>query len=139
LVGVSTFGIQGNTTLGSIAFRCDEQGSSALSITLHVFADATLAEPVPISASTQAGTFTCTTGSGPQPTPTRTPTPGSGALDGDVNCDGRVDSVDSALVLQYSAGFINSLPCPQNGDVNGDGQINAIDATLILQIVAGFI
>lgn len=55
----------------------------------------------------------------------------------DVNCDGRTDALDAALVLQYSAGLISSLPCPQNADANGDGRIDALDAAVILQLTAG--
>jgi hypothetical protein len=58
---------------------------------------------------------------------------------GDVNCDGRVNPVDAALVLQEDAGIIHSLPCPGNGDVNGDGLTDARDALLILQFDAGII
>jgi plastocyanin len=81
--------------------------------------------------------------SAPTPTPTATssPPPTPTPLDplGDVNCNGAVDSIDAALVLQLGAGLIDSLACQQNADVNGDGAINAIDAALILQFVAGLI
>lgn len=58
---------------------------------------------------------------------------------GDANCDGTIDSIDAALVLQYGAGLVQSLGCEGNADVNGDGVINAIDAALILQYTAGLI
>ena len=61
------------------------------------------------------------------------------SLPGDVNCDGTVNSIDAALVLQFSAGLLGVLPCPENGDVNGDGNINALDAALILQFAAGLL
>ncbi len=71
-------------------------------------------------------------------TPTRTPTPPAILL-GDANCDGRVDSIDAALILQYSAGLLRALNCQQGGDVNRDGHINSIDSALILQYIAGLL
>jgi hypothetical protein len=58
---------------------------------------------------------------------------------GDVNCDGHVNSVDSALILQASASLISSLPCAGNADVNNDGLADSRDALLILQYEAGLI
>ncbi len=69
--------------------------------------------------------------------PTNTPTPAG--LVGDVNCDGAVNAIDAALVLQLTAAIIPSLACLENADVNLDGQVNVIDAALILQLVAGLI
>ena len=58
---------------------------------------------------------------------------------GDVSCGDGVTSVDSLLLLQYSAGLVLSLACQDRADVNSDGAANAIDAQLILQFVAGLI
>ncbi|OGO50952.1 MAG: hypothetical protein A2148_02340 [Chloroflexi bacterium RBG_16_68_14] len=73
----------------------------------------------------------------PAPTPTRTPTPPP--IGGDVDCDRTVTSIDAALVLQYDARLLASLPCQDAAEVSGDGRINAIDAVLILQVVAGLL
>ena len=80
------------------------------------------------------------------PTPTQTPTPPTPSptatpegLVGDVNCRDGVNSVDSLLILQFVAGLLNQLSCPQNADTNESGDIGPIDATLILQFVAGLI
>jgi plastocyanin len=70
-------------------------------------------------------------------TPTRTPTPTPAGLAGDANKDGRVNAIDAALVLQYSAGLIPTIN--PNADVNHSGQTNAIDAAVILQYAAGLI
>lgn len=58
---------------------------------------------------------------------------------GDVNCNGQTNSIDAALILQKTAGLINTLACQDRGDVNGDDLLNAIDAALILQYDAGII
>jgi len=70
---------------------------------------------------------------GPQPTPTPPTRPG------DVDCGGSVNSIDAALVLQFDAGLLHTLHCPQNGDTNRDGRTNSLDAALILQYAAGLI
>jgi hypothetical protein len=55
---------------------------------------------------------------------------------GDADCNGAVNSVDAALVLQYDARLLGELPCKSSADVNRDGSANAIDAALILQTEA---
>src|SRR3989344_3162014 len=58
---------------------------------------------------------------------------------GDVNCDGRTNSIDAALELQRVAGLTGQLPCESEGDVNNDHLLNAVDAALMLQQDAGII
>jgi hypothetical protein len=50
-----------------------------------------------------------------------------------------VTAVDSALMLQFNAGVIDSLPCPGNSDVNRDGRTDSVDSLLTLQFVAGLL
>ncbi|MDE5620911.1 MAG: hypothetical protein K2I80_10450, partial [Ruminococcus sp.] len=60
---------------------------------------------------------------------------------GDVNCDGFIDSVDAAAVLQaYAKLSVQDSRNPETvyadnllSDFNGDGFIDSVDATLILQ------
>lgn len=73
------------------------------------------------------------------PGPTPVPTPTAGGPSGDANCDGHVNSIDAALVLQSGASLLHSLPCSSLANVNGDGGINSIDAALILQYSAGLL
>lgn len=58
---------------------------------------------------------------------------------GDVSCDDTVNPIDAALVLQFIAGLLETLPCPDNADANESGGVDAIDAVLILQFVAGLV
>jgi hypothetical protein len=67
------------------------------------------------------------------------PASAGGPLNGDANCDGSVNSIDAAVVLQYSAGLLPSLGCPANADVNGSGSANSLDSAIILQFAAGLL
>ncbi|MCI0777511.1 MAG: dockerin type I repeat-containing protein [Chloroflexi bacterium] len=58
---------------------------------------------------------------------------------GDANCDGRVNAIDSATVLQVTAALADYANCHYVADVDDDGTIGSIDAALILQLEAGLI
>jgi len=77
------------------------------------------------------------------PTPTRTPTSQGTATplppEGDANCNGIVNSIDVAIILQYVAALLENVQCFPFADVNDDGQVNTIDAALILQFIAGLL
>ncbi|OGO49685.1 MAG: hypothetical protein A2148_00495 [Chloroflexi bacterium RBG_16_68_14] len=94
------------------------------------------ATPTPTMTSSATASSTATATGTLTPTPTATP-PNAGL--GDVNCDGTVNSIDAALVLQLTAGLITAVRCYGNTDVNADGTLNAIDAALILQFEAGLL
>lgn len=58
----------------------------------------------------------------------------------DVNGDGKVNSFDAMIVLQYATGYetaINNEINLINADVNGDGRVNSTDALIILRIATG--
>jgi hypothetical protein len=65
--------------------------------------------------------------------------PGNGQRLGDANCNGTVNAIDAAIVLQITAGLLGAPSCAGNADVNQDGSINSVDAALILQFSAGLI
>lgn len=126
-------------TSTSTAASTPEQSPTPTSLQEQTVTPSPTNSPVPSATPTPTATATPT----PTATATQTPTPTSTAtppgLAGDVNCDGLVNSIDSALVLQYGAGLLRSLLCQRNGDVNHDGSINAVDAALILQREAGLV
>ena len=59
VTGASAGGLEGDTSLGSITFECDGEGDSDLTISLSVFADATIGDPQDLDPSVSNGTFTC--------------------------------------------------------------------------------
>lgn len=110
----------------------------------NVFAAALAADTCGLPTPTPTATPTDT------PTPTVTPTPGTPAATptpsptpppvfGDVNCDGAVNAIDAALILQHGAGLLAGFVCPQNADANHDGRVDAIDAAIVLQFSAGLL
>ena len=59
VTGASAGGLSGDKVLGTITFDCDGEGESDLTISLSVFADATIGDPQDLSPSISNGTFTC--------------------------------------------------------------------------------
>lgn len=57
---------------------------------------------------------------------------------GDVNADGKINSVDALLVLQQSTKSVSlSANAKKLADVNGDGKVNSSDALEILHVATG--
>ena len=69
--------------------------------------------------------------------PTATPTASPASKPGDVDCSGLTDAIDAALILQMSAGLLDTLACYASADLSGDGLMNSVDAAIVLQCVAG--
>jgi hypothetical protein len=62
----------------------------------------------------------------------------TGGVQGDVNCDATVNSVDALQVLRSVAGLGSPAVCLTDaGDVNCDGAINSVDSLRVLRYVAG--
>ncbi len=55
---------------------------------------------------------------------------------GDADCNGSVNSIDAAVVLQLAARQVTQIPCAGFANVNLDAFINSLDSLLILQRVA---
>jgi hypothetical protein len=58
---------------------------------------------------------------------------------GDADCVTGANAIDAAIVLQYGAGLLPTLACPEAADVNGNAVIDSRDAALILQFSAGLL
>lgn len=126
-IGADAEGLEGDITLASITFRCLRDGTTSLAVSPKEVADATVGNLRPIGVDVVHGSIGCVSGEAPEKEP------------GDVNDDGRVNSVDAALVLQYEADLIDTLPNAASADMNDDGRINSVDAAIILQIEAGLL
>ncbi len=61
--GATAGGLEGDTTLGTIDFECNEDGGeSDLTLDAATFADATIGGPADIDVAISNGTFTCVSG-----------------------------------------------------------------------------
>ncbi len=100
----------------------------------------------------RCATVGCVSPAGPSPSPmpptdpppTATPTPlpptaTPAVVSGDADCSSTVNAIDAALILQYVARLVATLPCPDSADANGDSNVSATDAAFVLQFVAGLI
>lgn len=66
VTGASAGGVEGDNSLGSITFRCDAAGTSALTVDVNLLVDATIGDPQFITHSVTNGSVTC---GGVSPTP----------------------------------------------------------------------
>jgi hypothetical protein len=76
VTGAVATGLEGDTSLALIGFRCAELGESDLTISINVIADATIGAPKELDTTVQDGTITCVEAA--PPPPTSTPSPGGG-------------------------------------------------------------
>ena len=100
------------------------------------------AEPTqaPTAEPTQAPTAEPTPGSTSVPTPPSPTNVPPTSLWGDLDRDGRVDSFDASLALQYEVGLVGAEQINLAvADLDGDDRVDSFDASLILQFDVGLI
>ncbi|MEJ6950517.1 glycoside hydrolase family 9 protein [Natronospora cellulosivora (SeqCode)] len=56
-------------------------------------------------------------------------------IDGDVNGDGVIDSLDAILLGRYILGEIDDLPVISAADINMDGEINSLDYRILIELI----
>ena len=126
IAGSRAEGLKGEFVLASLWFTCKGEGESHLELDIKVLADGTLGDPQPVEAEVKHGVIYCFEKQEEK-------------LLGDADCNGEVTSLDASWILQYSAGLVEKVPCPDLADVNGDGHVDAVDSAIVLQKVAGLI
>jgi hypothetical protein len=94
ITGANADGLEGDSSLATIGFRCEGIGTSSLTPIIPIFADATVGDPMAIDVAVQAGSVSCTSGAGPGPSPG--PQPPSGA----PTCESFAYQEDAQTVLK---------------------------------------
>lgn len=101
------------------------------------------ATPTPAPTPTDSGepteppTDTPTPTATPTPTPTPTSTAAPGAIAGDADCNGLIQSVDALGVLRHVGGFFPDATCIDHTDTDCDTDIDAVDGLNILKYIVG--
>ena len=57
---------------------------------------------------------------------------------GDVNSDGKIDTLDAVILMQNLAGYSNLQFDEKKADLNKDGKVDTLDAVLLKQYLAGY-
>lgn len=58
--------------------------------------------------------------------------------DGDISGDGKVDTLDGLLLMQYLNGWDITIPNPDAMDVSGDGKVDSLDGLLMMRYLNGW-
>ncbi len=64
-----------------------------------------------------------------------------GALEsvpGDVNDDGKINSLDGLLLMRYLNGWNVDIASPEAMDVNADGKVNSLDGLILMRYLNGW-
>ena len=108
ITGASASGLDGDTLLGTITFECgDDEATSDLSLSVEVFADATIGDPQDIDFTASDGEFACEVAA-PEPTATVAggPKVGTGGPDaGDSSLGWLLAVLAGAGAIGLAAGY----------------------------------
>jgi predicted outer membrane repeat protein len=89
--------------------------------------------PTPTPTPTPSPTHSPTATPHATPTPTTTPS----GLNGDANCDGKVDPADALAILGDAGGVTPHAPCQNAEDVDCNGHVEGLDALRVLRWFIG--
>ena len=60
------------------------------------------------------------------------------SVPGDVNDDGKINSLDGLLLKRYLNGWNVDIASPEAMDVNADGKINSLDGLILMRYLNGW-
>lgn len=61
-----------------------------------------------------------------------------GAMQGDLNGDDKINSLDGLLLMRYLNGWDVSIASLETMDVNGDGKVNSLDGLILMRYLNGW-
>ena len=134
-----TVGADGGISRNGLTYYPDKSGAAPVFNAYCPAGDPVIPTATLTETTLPSETPTPTSTPTPSPTPTPTPTPTPLPLRGDANCDLRVNAIDATVLLQYSAGLLQTLCDAQAADANANGRVDPVDAALVLQLSAGVI
>ena len=60
------------------------------------------------------------------------------SIPGDVNDDGKINSLDGLLLMRYLNGWNVDIASPEAMDVNADGKVNSLDGLILMRYLNGW-
>ena len=63
---------------------------------------------------------------------------GKKVVGGDISGDGKVDTLDGLLLMQYLNGWDIAIPNPEAMDVSGDGKVDSLDGLIMMRYLNGW-
>jgi predicted outer membrane repeat protein len=93
--------------------------------------------PIPTPTPTPSPTHSPTATPHATPTPTLGPSPTPSGLNGDANCDKKVDTADALAILGDAGGITPHAPCQNAEDVDCNGHVEGLDALRVLRWFIG--